>query len=402
MAERDVESFYSRNVQWILRPWVGPVITVALVTLTLSACSATASKSQPWPITSATQTTTPNAVGPFCAVQTPDSWKSAITSGQVAAEGTWSMVFALSPNGDKIVKEVLKGSVAHLEVGSSGGKQQTIATIANTQAGGFIETADFDGRWVVYVLGYSQQVANPWAIYAWDSQSAVAPHKIAASRLDAFLTGDPDVKVNQGKATWIAGVPTPGVREVHLFDLASDHDQIVTTAHISGHPFFADNMLVWPESKSPSGPTQMKAYDIVSGAMSNLPGALKVIQNGTSIASDGRTSAWTDTTLRQVWAWRTDWVAPKKIFDVGQGYWVGMIQLTGDIVTWTGRATYAADLRSGSYVKLTPEYGSSIAKGTHLEFSYNTTGAKSQYPPNISVVIDVSKLPPLPECSPSN
>jgi hypothetical protein len=70
-------------------------------------------------------------------------------------------------------------------------------------------------------------------------------------------------------------------------------------------------------------------------------------------------------------------------------------------VTWSSDATYAADLRSGSYVKLTPEYGASKAKGTHLEFMYGTTQVKSQYPALVSFVVDVSKLPPLPGCSPS-
>ena len=308
---------------------------------------------------------------------------------------------ALSPSGDKIVREVRKVSVAHLEMGSPGGKQQTIATIANTDAGGYLEYADFDGRWVVYVLGYSQNIANRWAIYAWDSQSAAAPHKIAVSRSGTHWILDPDVKVHQGKATWVASPGTTAVLEIHLFKLASDRDQIVETGNV-GPPFFTDNLLAWPESKAPSDPSRLKAYDIVSGAMANLPDALKVIENGFSIASDGHNSAWTGGAMqKEVWAWHTGWAAPRKIYDAGQGSWVSEVQLTGDIVSWTGDATWAADLRSGSYVKLTPDSGISMASGTRLGFMYNTTGGKSQYPPIVSVVVDVSKLPPLPACAPS-
>jgi hypothetical protein len=359
------------------------------------------SKSQPAASASATATTTPNAVGPFCLVPMPASWKSAIASGQVVGDGTWSRIMALSPSGDKIVREVRKVSVVHLEVGSTGGKQQTITTIANTDAGGYLEYADFDGRWVVYVLGYSQNIANRWAIYAWDSQSAAAPHKIAVSRPGTHWILDPDVKVHQGKATWVASPGTTAVLEIHLFELASDRDQIVETGHV-GPPFFADNLLAWPESKAPSDPSRLKAYDIVSGAMANLPDALKAIENGFSIASDGHNSAWTGgATQKEIWVWHTGWTVPRKIFDAGQGSWVSEVQLTGDIVTWTGDATWAADLRSGSYVKLTPDSGISMTSGTRLGFMYNTTGGKSQYPPIVSIVVDVSKLPPLPACSSS-
>lgn len=352
-------------------------------------------------------------MGPFCAVQTPVSWKSAITSGQVTADGTWSRVFALSPNGNQSVKEVLRGSIAYLELASRTGKQQTITNITNitnTQAGGFLETADFDGRWVVYVLGYDQNIANRWAIYAWDSHSTGAPHKIATSRSGAHFTLDPQVKVHQGKATWIASTGNTDALEVHLFDLAADRDLVVESAHISGFPFFADNLLVWSEWKAPSDPPQVKAYDIVSGAMTNLPDALKTMLNSASFASNGRTWAWIDATSRQVWAWRTDWTAPTKIFYGGQGSQVTWLQIAGDLVTWSGIVTltgkvvygvYAADLRAGSYVKLTPDYGSSMAKGTFLEFSYATTKTKSQYIPQVSFVVDVSKLPPLPTCSAS-
>lgn len=108
----------------------------------------------------------PIAAGLFCAVQMPASWQSAITSGKVTADGNWALVEALSPNDDQIVKEVRKGSVVHLELGSPGGKQQIITKIANTQAGGYLGAVDFDGRWVVYVLAYAQDIANPWAIFA--------------------------------------------------------------------------------------------------------------------------------------------------------------------------------------------------------------------------------------------
>jgi hypothetical protein len=298
--------------------------------------------------------------------------------------------------------EVLKGSVAHLEVGAPGGKQQFIANIANTQAGGFLASADFDGRWVVYVLTYDQQVANPWAIYAWDSQSAAAPHKIASSRLGSSAAPDPQAEVYQGKTNWIAGVATQGIREIHLFDLASNHDKLVTKGFV-GAPSFVDGLLVWPESEVGSlsqTPVKLKAYDIVSSTMSNLTDALKAVQNDLNFVSDGRTSAWTDKSLHQLSVWQTGWLAPREIFYAGPGgEWVGSLNIAGRFVTWTGNATYAADLGSGSYVKLTPEYGSSIAEGNRFTFVYNTTPAKSQYIPNVSVVLDVSKLPPLPACA---
>jgi hypothetical protein len=374
---------------------------VTLGTLTLSACGLTTSTTQPSANASATKTVVPIAAGTFCEVPMPASWQSAITSGKIVANGTWSMVTALAPVGDKIVKEVLNDSVAHLELGSPGGKQQIITNIANTRAGGFLETVDFDGRWVVYVLGYSQQVANPWAIFAWDSKSESAPQKIAASQSDAFLSGDPQAKVQRGKAIWLAGSTTTNAREVHLFDLASSKDQVVGTGN-GGFPFTADNLLVWPGTNG-----LLKAYDIVNGNNVGLPVALKAIQNSGSVAGNQFVWAWTGgATQKQVWLWRTGWgvehpwTPPRKIFDAGAGSWISGMQLVGNIVTWTGDATYAADLRSGSYVKLTPQYGYSIAKGTHLAFMYNTTMVKSQYMSQDSYVLDVSKLPPLPSCAP--
>jgi hypothetical protein len=383
------------------RLWTVLTAVVALGTLALSACGVTTSKTQPSASASATMTKPPKAVGPFCAVPMPAVWKSAIANGQVTADGTWSRVFALAPNGEKIVKEVLKDSVAHLEVGAPGGKQQFITNIANTKDGGFLASADFDGRWVVYVLTYAQQVANPWAVYAWDSQSAAAPHKIASSRLGSSAA-DPRAEVYQGKTNWITGGVTQGMIEIHLFDLASNHDQLVTKGFV-GAPFFVDGLLVWPESKDGflwETPVKLKAYDIASSTMSNLTDALKAVKNDLNFVSDGRTSAWTDRSLHQLSVWQSGWLAPRDIFYAGPGgEWVGSLNIAGRFVTWTGNATYAADLGSGSYVKLTPEYGSSIAKGNRFTFVYNTTPAKSQYIPNVSVVLDVSKLPPLPACA---
>jgi hypothetical protein len=381
-----------------LRLWTILTAGVALGTLALSACGITTSTTKHAASASATPTTLASAAGPFCLVPTPESWKTAIAKGQVATKGTWSRVLALSPSGDQMVEEVRRHSALSLELVSAAGKERFIVSIAHTDVGGYLEYADFDGRWVVYVLGYSQNIANRWTIYAWDSQSAAAPYKIAVSRSGTHWILDPDVKVHQGKATWVASPGTTDALEIHLFDLASHHDQIVEVGRV-GPPFFADNLLAWPESKAPSDPLRLKAYDSVSGAMANLPDALKAIENGFSIAGNGRSSAWSGgATQKEIWMWHTGRTAPRKIFDAGEGSWVSQVQLTGNIVTWTGDATWAADLRSGSYVKLTPEAGGSMAKGTHLAFMYNTPGAKSEYTPIVSVVVDVSKLPPLPAC----
>jgi hypothetical protein len=384
-----------------LRVTTVSTVLVALGTLSLSACSVTTSTPQLSASTSPTKTAVPIAARPFCEVQMPASWKSAITSGKVVPDGTWSMITALAPVGNKIVKEVLKGSVAHLELGSPGGKQQIITNIANTQAGGFLETVDFDGRWVVYVLGYDQQIANPWAIFAWDSKSGTAPKKIASKQSGAFMTGDPQVKVQHGNAIWIAGSTTTPVHEVHLFDLATSKDRIVGRQNV-GIPFIVDNLLVWPETKSP-----MSAYDIVNGHNVGLPDALNASQNNGSVAGDKFNWAWIGgSTQKQVWMWRTAWgvehplTPPRKIFDAGEGGWISGIQLAGEIVTWSGDAAYAADLRSGSYVKFAPQWGASMGKGTRLAFVHGTTTIKSQYMSQVSYVLDVSKIPPLPTCSP--
>ena len=380
---------------------------VVLGTFTLSACGFTTSTTQPSASASTTVTTAPKAVGLFCAVPIPESWKLAIASGLVTSDGTRSQVLALAPVGDKIVKAVLKGSVLHLEVGSPGGKQQFITNIANTYRGGYIGAIDYDGRWVVYSLSYELPSGEPWAIFAWDSQSAASPHKIAASPSNERFPIGAVAVVHQGKASWVSGSRTTNARQVHLYDLAARHDkvvQVVKTTNIL-HPFFAGNLLVWNEfdlsMSTPNSSIAMTAYDTLRGTLTNLPSALTAVRNSSSIAGDTKTWAWSDATFKQLWVWRTGWAAPKKIIDGGD---VGVFSLSGDIVTGYGNSVYAADLRSGSYVKLTPEnvqYGYSIAKGTHFAFDYGKTKFSSQYPSQVSFIMDVSKLPPLPACSPS-
>jgi hypothetical protein len=383
------------------------------MTLTLSTCGVATSTTQPPAITSATATTAPKAVALFCAVPIPESWKSAIASGLVTADGTWTMVGALAPVGDKIVKEVLKGSVLHLEVGSPGGKQRFITNIANTYEGGHLPYVDNDGQWVVYSLTFELLSGTEWTTFAWDSHAAAAPHKIADSRWNARTTLLVEA-VHQGKTIRLTGSASdaPGgsrtigdAHKIHLYDLATGHDQVVRVVKtaILSRPFFGGNLLVWPESDPPGDPTQLKAYDMVNGTMANLPDALKTVRDSLSIAADTKTWTWGDATFKQLWVWRTDWAAPKKIFDGGD---VAFVSLAGDIVTWVGNGVYAADLRSGSYVKLTSRNGYSIANGTHFEFMYGTRSLKSNYAaefaPQVSFVVDVSKLPPLPTCSPSN
>jgi hypothetical protein len=384
------------------RPGVSLVIAVALVALALGSCSAVKSKSQQSPIASTKVAPAPIALESFCEVPMPDSWKLTIASGKIAGEGTWSRVVALDPNGDKTVKEIRKGSSNYLELTSSSGELQTIAKIAHTDAGGYLETADFDGRWVVYSLGYGQSIANRWAIYAWDSHSAEPPQKVASWRPNSRMTLDPELHLHQGKATWIAGSAIKDALEVHLFDLATKNDLIVETGAIYGHPFFAKNLLVWPESNGSGRPLKMNAYDIATSTRVNLPATLNTIQKVGSIVGDSSTWAWVGgSTFSEVWVWRTGWSSSRKIFDSGKGSWVSSVQLAGDIVTWTSDATYAANLDTGSYVKLTPDYGSSMAKGSFLEFSYATTNIKSQYMPQDSFVVDVRKLAPLPTCATS-
>jgi hypothetical protein len=297
-------------------------------------------------------------------------------------------------------------------VGSLGGKQQFIANIANTYERGHLAYVDYDGRWVVYSLTFELLSGTEWTMFAWDSQSTAAPHKIADSRWNARMTlfaGG----VHQGKTIRLTGSTSdaPGgsraihdAHKIHLYDLATGHDQVVWVVKtaILSRPFFVGNLLVWPESDPPGDPTRLKAYDTVNGTMTNLPDALKTVRDTPSTAADTKTWAWGDATFKQLWVWRTGWAAPKKIIDGGD---VASVSLAGDIVTWVGNGVYAADLRSGSYVKLTSRSGFSIAKDTRFEFEYGTRSLRSNYAaefsPQVSFVVDVNKLPPLPPCSPS-
>jgi hypothetical protein len=285
---------------------------VVLGTFALSACSVTTSTTQPSASASTTVTTAPKAVGLFCAVPIPESWKSAIASGLVTADGTWSQVVALAPVGNKIVKEVRKGSVLHLEVGSPGEKQQFITNIANTYEGGHLVYVDYDGRWVIYSLNYELLSGTEWTTFAWDSQSTAAAHKIADSRWNGRTTLGVEA-VHQGKTILLtgSGSDAPGgsrtihdAHKIHIYHLATGHDQVVRVVKtaIFSPPFFVGNLLVWPESGSPGDPTQLKAYDMANGTMANLPDALTTVRDSSSIAGDIKTWAWSDATFKQLWA----------------------------------------------------------------------------------------------------
>jgi hypothetical protein len=165
---------------------------------------------------------------------------------------------------------------------------------------------------------------------------------------------------------------------------------------------FFDDRLVWRAGYDDT-PAPLGAADARTGAPAALPVQLREVRSHRYLAADGRTLVWVTTGGRTLVTWRPGWPAPRTVVTVDEqeaAQWPGV---SGEIVTWgTAEAKFVADLRTGSRVQVTRQYGLSRAWHDTLMVSQRapeqTTAEPGQQPAEQVSVVRASTLPRLPSC----
>ncbi|NUR31409.1 MAG: hypothetical protein HOV83_37145 [Catenulispora sp.] len=278
-----------------------------------------------------------------------------------------------------------------------GRKQQTVFTLAAPYQG--YGVVGFDGRWLIFMADRTQEITGAWDLYAWDTQGAAKPHLIAS---DPGTVADSPVEwphVHGGKATWVQGL-ADGTQQIHLYDLATGHDGVVHTGHI-GASLFAGDLLVWTEALKADGPVTPAAVSVATGAPATLPGPVAQAQTAPAgIVSDGTSWAWTSADYRTLYAWRAGSQTAITIRTTDENDTMDSLGVSGDIVTWTSStATFAANLKTGSFTQVTKEYGSALTNGAAVAVYYPLGDLKSPDLAYEGYVLKTSDLAQLPKCS---
>lgn len=341
-----------------------------------------------------------SAADSFCSVTNPAALTQAESADAITSTPGETLVpVAVAPDGRSFFAMDGNGvqNLTKLVWSRDNGRtKQTVFTLSPPYQGYGI--VSFDGRWLIFMADHSQQLGGAWDLYAWDSQGTAAPRVIASDPGTAPNSPIEWPEVRGGKATWVQGL-ADGTQQVHLYTLATGQDKIVHTGHL-GTSLLAGDLLVWTEALQANGPVTLAAASTDTGAPAPLPAPLAHVQTApATITSDGTTWAWTSADYRTLYAWHPGMPGPVTVRTADQGDTMDSLGVSGDVVTWTNTtATFAADLKTGSFTQVTKQYGSALTNGDAVAVYYPLGDVKAADLTYAAYVLRLSDLTRLPKC----
>jgi hypothetical protein len=330
--------------------------------------------------------------GPYCEVSLPDSWKTALTAGAIPHAADESLYAkAVSSDGSSVFAESTQGNVREL-VWLHSGTRTVVTQLPDITHEVF--GAAFDGRWLAFTVWDEPTLYSPWTIYGWDSQAGGVPRQLGR----AEFAGEPYPIVYNGRAYWTRSVADKS-SEVHMTDLASGQDRVIDTGW-DGYPFRYGSLVVWIQ-RADAG-MQLKAADLGTGQPAALPAELQEplsqgdFANGDEATYVSTTYVATMDSSGTLQVRRAGSTKAVTVVKAAAGEDLQWPKVGGSWVTWdTGKAQFIADLRTGSYAQLTPQYGGTVLSGNGLVVMYAPAGTSTVVD---STLVDLSKLPDLPAC----
>ena len=268
---------------------------------------------------------------------------------------------------------------------------------ANEQADGA-----FDGRWLVWdeYRGFSS--FDDFTTWAWDSRTGELRRIGAAKR---GPSGDfwgspwraPDVRA--GIATWAQGSGPDEATELHVYNLRSGRDTVVSGRHAQGSFLIHGHRVAWPES--PYRGAETKIYVASStGRPLPVPPALRGLHGVSGLATDGLRIAYPTAPYRSLW-WSPSLArAPERIVTALHADHVdNSVQIAG---RWIGFGiqprVFVADTKTRRYIEITGHGGWTRLDARSLLVLY-ATGAKALDARGPIAFVPLRDLPPLPACA---
>lgn len=349
---------------------------------------------------STTLSSSNQGTGSFCPVTAPAALTQAETADAIpSSPGETLVPVAVAPDGRSFFAtdgNGVQNMTALVWSRDNGRTKKTVFTLSPPYQGYGI--VSFDGRWLIFLADHSRQLGGAWDLYAWDSQGTGVPHVIASDPGTSPNSPIEWPEVRDGKATWVQGL-ADGTQQVHLFTLATGQNKIVHTGHV-GASLLAGDLVVWTEARQANGPVTLAAAALATGAPAVLPAPLAQVQTApATVTSDGTTWAWTSADYRTLYAWRAGLPGPVTVRTADQGDTMDSLGVSGDVVTWTNTAaTFAADLKTGSFTQVTKEYGSALTNGDGVAVYYPLGDVKAADLTYAAYLLQLSDLTRLPKC----
>ncbi|MFC4145805.1 hypothetical protein ACFO0M_06025 [Micromonospora mangrovi] len=349
----------------------------------------------------------------FCPVALPGSWQDAIRDSRLAQQpGERWMGLTPTPDGRSAFALVQRdGSPARLVRQEKGGGRREVATMPDLFT--LPLWAVFDGRWLVYArsdLARSAPHGRGGAeVFSWDATSGAAPRQVAGTGDFVFR---PPLRDGRLALTEVLGKDRSALT---LHDLAAGTARTVATGPVAGVGFHGADLLwfdratgrlraVGPDGQATSAPQPSAG-----------PGA------AAQVTTDGRTTAWVSRDELVLTVWRPDWAAPVRVSrftpespspaaetvlpngvrrpttDVDPFQRVASPTVVGDLVIFDyDQGWYVADLRTGSYARLTADRADAVVSGGALLVDPDDDSVPPQR--QAYSLLRVDRLPPLPEC----
>ncbi|MFE5487018.1 hypothetical protein [Streptomyces sp. NPDC056527] len=367
-------------------------LTLLLAGILMAGCSSARPDPEPTPRESSAPAPRPNALAAACEVRLPASWSSALAAGELRAPAGERAV--LTDTGPGWTAVQLTGAGQRRAALLHGrGAPRTLLTLADPVEHQLL-AADFDGRrWAVFAVMEGRTLDSPWSLYVWDATTGTSRRLARADRPGPL----PQPVVRDGTVHWAQGVGD-GKATVYAAAAAGGAPRALRTG-VMDAPFVAGDLVVWRESVG-SG-TRLTAVSRTGARTAALPDALAALRDVRSVVSDGRTWAWVEGEAEpRLMVWRTGDARPTAVVTTSPAVdGMDQLRISGRLVTWrTPETSYALDLGSGSYARITPAYGYAQARGGALAVAYSVGNAKTSGSRPVIQVVDAARLPGLPHC----
>ncbi|MEV1287969.1 hypothetical protein [Micromonospora sp. NPDC049679] len=378
----------------------------ALVGLTvLASLGACTPGGRPDPATPpATEVTAPPRPD-FCEVTLPASWREAIRAGRITQHpGQRTHVIAAAPDGTSVFANIERADASRqLTWLQDGGRRRTVATMPDQFT--FALWGSFDGRWLVYALTDLSRAAPHGGggadLYAWDSTGDGPPSRLLDQSSAAAIP-----VVRNGRAAWTQHT---GGREfeLHLYSLPDRRDRIIARGRVTDAQFVGEDLLWYDRSDG-----RVRAVSAATGETVPPP-PLPAMATTAGLATDGLTTAWVTENQQELNVWRAGWPQAVRILRVTRPSprpvssprpvppatdafsTVQQPAVARDLVVFERElAWYAADLRTGGYVRLTRDHGHAVNAPGVLTLAPVSEDEETY------AVLSLERLPPLPGCRP--
>ncbi len=336
-----------------------------------------------------------------CLVPLPESWQAAFAEGMLPREpGEFSVVRLIAPDGSLFVEYTRQGAHHELRwLPATGGPPVVVQRFGSSESDAHVFGASFDGRYLAYSLSWSYQPFDgDWSLYVWDSEQGGEPvHLFSDNRGRSQLS----LVVHDGTVAWLQlTVAADGMSHhlLHLYRVAERRHETVDIGY-SSWPARFGSLLLFEVSPGPDASPPLRAVSLETGRPAEVPPALAQAAGGRYRAASDDTVVWIDSTLAELWVWRTGWEEPWRAISSWEHDYLEWVNVAGDIVTWhSPGAQFALDLRSGSYTRITPDDGSTLAGEPYLGVLFDAVPGNVRRPPSDQTVVDTRTLPPLPAC----